>query len=156
MSPLPLMGSLELAKIAVCETKEKKGNYSNYLPNTEHLYNKMKIQRLLKQNKFTHFQSSKTPGLRQFSCLPRSNPTQRLALNNFYPVFSTPLSSGVTKASASLRPGMLSLLWRWLLGEPCDIQYFCFPSLQSHLHLTPDICIMASLHLLSAEIQGGG
>lgn len=43
-----------------------------------------------------------------------------------------------------------------LLREPCDIQYFCFPSLQSHLHLTPYICIMASLHLLSAEIQGGG
>lgn len=141
----------------VCETKKKKKKETTpTIYPTLSVYNKMKIQRLLKQNKFTHFQSTKTRGLRQFSCLPRSNPTQRLALNNFYPVFSTPLSSGVTKASASLRPGMLSLLWRWLLGEPCDIQYFCFPSLQSHLHLTPDICIMASLHLLSAETQGGG
>lgn len=42
-----------------------------------------------------------------------------------------------------------------LLREPCDIQYFCFPSLQSHLHLTPDICIMASLHPLSVETQDG-
>lgn len=89
-------------------------------------------------------------------CLPQSNPTQRLIPNNFYCALSAPPSPSVTKAPASRRPRMLSLLWRGLLGEPCDIQYFCFPSLQSHLHLTPDICIMASLHLLSAGIQGGG
>lgn len=108
------------------------------------------------KTKFTHFQSRKTPGPRQLQCLPWSSPTQRLIPNNFYSALSAPPSPNVTKAPASRRPGMLSLLWCGLLGEPCDIQYFCFPSLQSHLHLTPDICIMASLHLLSAGIQGGG
>lgn len=67
----------------------------------------------------------------------------------------TVLSFSVTKAFANLRPGMLSLLWCSCQGRWCDIQYVCFPSLQSHLHLTPDICIMALLYLPSSEIQGG-
>lgn len=68
--------------------------------------------------------------------------------------FFAVLSFSLTKAFASIHPGMLSLPWCSCQGSQCDIQYFCYPSLQSHLHLTPDICIMASLHLLSSEIKG--
>lgn len=109
------------------------------------------------KTKFTRFQSrEKLPARGSCSVYPGPIRLKGSFLTIFYCALSAPPSPSVTKAPASRRPRMLSLLWRGLLGEPCDIQYFCFPSLQSHLHLTPDICIMASLHLLSAGIQGGG